>query len=142
MTIAVDLGRKATKQTNRLQGESIAGKWADRRTLLTYIPHHWGIGILLLHTPVAQQIWLDNLSSCLEDSITNKNLIYRRRQSQYLQHLLKREWIKKNQIKISPNDQPDYPVNSVINLLTCTTLTKCCTAINAAVNNNDNGKIV
>ena len=51
MTIAVDLGRKATKQTNRLQGESIAGKWADRRTLLTYIPHHWGIGILLLHTP-------------------------------------------------------------------------------------------
>ena len=24
----------------RLQGESIAGKWADRRTLLTYIPHH------------------------------------------------------------------------------------------------------
>ena len=53
MTIAVDLGRKATKQTNRLQGESIAGKWADRRTLLTYIPHHWGIGILLLHTPVA-----------------------------------------------------------------------------------------
>ena len=95
MTIAVDLGHKATKQTNRLQGESIAGKWADRRTLLTYIPHHWGIGILLLHTPVAQQIWLDNLSSCLEDSITNKNLIYRRRQSQYLQHLLKREWIKK-----------------------------------------------
>ena len=50
---------------------------------------------------------------------------------------------KKNQIKISPNDEmPDYPVNSVINLLTCTTLTKCCTAINAAVNNNDNGKIV
>ena len=49
---------------------------------------------------------------------------------------------KKNQIKISPNDQPDYPVNSVINLLTCTTLTKCCTAINAAVNKNDNGKIV
>ena len=48
----------------------------------------------------------------------------------------------KNQIKISPNDQPDYPVNSVINLLTSTTLTKCCTAINAAVNNNDNGKIV
>ena len=95
MTIAVDLGRKATKQTNRSQGESIAGKWADRRTLLTYIPHHWGIGILLLHTPVAQQIWLDNLSSCLEDSITNKNLICRRRQSQYLQHLLKREWIKK-----------------------------------------------
>ena len=96
MTIAVDLGCKATKQTNRLQGESIEGKWADRRTLLTYIPHHWGIGILLLHTPVAQQIWLDNLSSCLEDSITNKNLIYRRRQSQYLQHLLKREWIKKS----------------------------------------------
>ena len=29
MTIAVDLGRKATKQTNRLQVESIAGKWAD-----------------------------------------------------------------------------------------------------------------
>ena len=24
--------------------------------------------------------------------------------------------IKKNQIKISPNDQTDYPVNSVINL--------------------------
>ena len=100
MPIAVDLGRKATKQTNRLQGESIAGKWADRRTLLTYIPHHWGIGICCyihqLHTPVAQQIWLDNLSSCLEDSITNKNLINRRRQSQYLQHLLKREWIKKS----------------------------------------------
>ena len=80
MTIAVDLGRKATKQTNRLQGDSIAGKWADRRTrgrtFLTFIPDHWGIGILLLHTPVAQQIWLDNLSSCLEDSITNKNLIY------------------------------------------------------------------
>ena len=79
MTIAVDLGHKAkkNKQTNRLQGDSIAGKWADRRTLLTYIPDHWGIGILLLHTPVAQQIWLDNLCSCLEDSITNKNLIYR-----------------------------------------------------------------
>ena len=141
MTIAVDLGRKATKQTNRLQGESIAGKWADRRTLLTYIPHHWGIEILLLHTPVAQQIWLDNLSSCLEDSITNKNLVYRRRQSQYLPTPFKKRMDKKNQIKISPNDQPDYPVNSVINLLTCTTLTKCCTAINAAVN-NDNGKIV
>ena len=54
----------------------------------------------------------------------------------------KKRMDKKNQIKISPNDQPDYPVNSVINLLTCTTLTKCCTAINAAVNNNDNGKIV
>ena len=54
----------------------------------------------------------------------------------------KKKMDKKNQIKISPNDQPDYPVNSVINLLTCTTLTKCCTAINAAVNNNDNGKIV
>ena len=93
-----------------------------------------------LHTPVAQQIWLDNLSSCLEDSITNKNLIYRRRQSQYLPTPKRMD--KKNQIKISPNDQPDYPVNSVINLLTCTTLTKCCTAINAAVNNNDNGKIV
>ena len=93
-----------------------------------------------LHTPVAQQIWLDNLSSCLEDSITNKNLIYRRRQSQYLPTPKRMD--KKNQIKISPKDQPDYPVNSVINLLTCTTLTKCCTAINAAVNNNDNGKIV
>ena len=91
MTIAVDLGCKATKQTNRLQGDSIAGKWAEPRTLLTYIPDHWGIGILLLHTPVAQQIWVDNLSSCLEDSIKNKNLIYRPRQSQYLQHLLKRE---------------------------------------------------
>ena len=45
-------------------------------------------------------------------------------------------------IKISPNDQPDYPVNSVINLFTSTTLTKCCTATIAAVNNNDNGKIV
>ena len=54
-------------------------------------PRSLGIGILLLHTPVAQQIWLDKLSSCLEHSITNKNLIYRRRQSQYLQHVLKRE---------------------------------------------------
>ena len=89
-----------------------------------------------------KQIWLDNLSSCLEDSITNKNLIYRRRQSQYLPTPFKKRMDKKNQIKISPNDQPDYPVNSVINLLTCTTLTKCCTAINAAVNNNDNSKIV
>ena len=61
MTIAVDLGRKATKQTNGLQGESIAGKWADRRTLLTYIPHHWGIGILLLHTPVAYTSCSTNL---------------------------------------------------------------------------------
>ena len=61
MTIAVDLGRKATKQTNCLQGESIAGKWADRRTLLTYIRHHWGIGILLLHTPVAYTSCSTNL---------------------------------------------------------------------------------
>ena len=30
----------------------------------------------------------------------------------------KRMAIKKNQIKIIPNDQPDYPVNSVINLFT------------------------
>ena len=80
MTIAVGLGLKATKQTNKkkcLQEDSIAGKWTDQRTLLTYIPDHMGIGILLFHTPVAQQIWLDNLSSCLEDSITNKNPIYR-----------------------------------------------------------------
>ena len=84
---------------------------------MTYIPDQWGIGIL--HTPVAQQIWLDNLSSCLEDSITNKNLIYRRRQSQYLPTPFKKSMvIKKNQIKISPNDQPDYPGNSVINLFT------------------------
>ena len=79
MNIAVDLGRKATKQTNkqtnRLQGDSIAGKWADLRTLLTYIPDHWGIGILLLLTPVAQQIWLDNLSSCLEDIQTKAIVI-------------------------------------------------------------------
>ena len=101
-----------------MHGDSIAGKWADLGTLLTYIPDHWGIGILLLHTPVAQQIWLYNLSSCLEDSITNKNLIYRRRQSQYLSTPFKKSMVIKNQIKISPNYQPDYPVNSVINLLT------------------------
>ena len=62
-------------------------------------PRSLGIGILLLHTPVAQQIWLDNLSSCLEDSITNKNLVYRRRQSQYLPTPFKKRMVIKKSNK-------------------------------------------
>ena len=106
--------KQQNKQTNRLQGDSIAGKWADRRTLLTYIPDHWGIGISLLNTPVAQQIWLDNLSSCLEDS-KQKPDIQTKAIAISPTHFKKRMVIKKNQIRISPNDQPNYPVNSVIN---------------------------
>ena len=84
MTIAVDLGRKAT--TNKQTVCKVIVLQANGQTEDTFDPHPRSLGNwnLLLHTPVAQQIWLDNLSSCLEDSITNKYLIYRRRQSQYL----------------------------------------------------------